>query len=1047
MARTISHLLFYRQFSELNIRGRFARQSVKVKINRVGKLDISVVATVLNGPPPDPPQKPPNNYNPDNDWFDSAFEGSYELHSFNWELYDPDGNRFTKNTITMADLDRYRDLRGFIPEWTLVIPAATVPLTNQQSIKYHIQIATLKVDEILASSSASPLINTSVVISPKQEYSFDLYRLGRLDVRATPDSSSSLFSINLPITNVKISLVAPDGRTIASGPFGKLSVQITMKELSLSRGPDGVIRKWKLCFESTSKKKHRIFAQVYDTLRITKSVLEDRIKAILGSDGMNIVLGAGWDEARNTNRFTLTLKNDYVAETFDFHDLLSGLDKELNNKLNLDKPEKNVPYTLLADPLKLKEGFFAAQAICKNLESNQLKIEMGESRQERRALKRETKHTSNNQSYEVLDDTGEILLPKGLPTFSLSFSMTGSIHVNVDHYDDGDIVVPNFLLEIGLGVKGDGRLTANCWVSPDSAKWSNKPHHPDNDDWILKEGVADLAYKLDFLTDAIEGIVDRLMGGVFQFTSARWVNNSMEFEYIAGVEQERRPRKGYLPRGLSDTLPSGGAIPPQLIRDTWVSPNLSKIDHIIVLMMENRSFDHVLGYLSLPLLPSANIKGDVLNPAILESGVNGITDKLITEYLKKGMPIRPLREAGFKSNTAGLKTRIPLGVGHSFEDVEQQLEYENGTPTMNGFTKNFKAKHTEAELKSNGCKPEDVLGYYTDKDLAMYGYLAKEFAICDNYFCSHPGPTLPNRMFSLTGDFQYDRNGEPRINNGLDDSFFLSRDQTIFDILTQYGISWRVYEHSPSVTMLRFFTRYFGDNTNILDIENLEKDIKKGLPSVTFIDPRMHDFPPNDDHPPADMLNGQYLIDRVYRALRSNDQVWKKTLFIITYDEHGGLFDHAIPPIAEIFRDPQGMLPKRSASTKPGSGKKSGHKPDEKVIYGVRVPTFLVSPWVEKGDVCKTLTDHTSILKTILIRFCGKERPFLSDRVHHAYDLGAALTLATPRDIQTSPPNLPKLRASKGKRKERPIIRKSQITGENADFHEIMAVLSRMVKP
>ncbi len=1041
MARTISHLLFYRQFSELNIRGRFARQSVKVRINRVGKLDITVAAAVVNSRQSATVNKSSNYYDPDNDNWGATFEGKYKRHDFNWELYDPDGNRFTKNTITMADLDRYRDLRGFIPEWTLVIPAATVPLTAQQSIINHTQIATLKVHEILALSSAPPLINASAIVSPKREYSFDLYRLGRLDVRVTA-ATTGLFSINLPVTDVNISLIAPDGRIVASGPIGQLSVKITMKELSLSRGPDGVIRKWKLCFESKSKKEYKIFAQVYDTLRITKSVLEDRFKAILGPDGMNIVLGANWDEARNTNRFTLTLKNDYVAETFDFHDLLSGLDKELNNKLNLDNTEKNVPYTLLADPLKLVGGLFAAQAICKNLKSNQLKIEMGESRHERRALKRETKHISFGQTYVVLDDTGEILLPKGLPTFSLSFSMTGSIHVNVDNYDDGDIVVPNFLLEIGLGVKGDGRLTANCWVSPDSAKWSNKPHHPiDNDDWILKEGVAGLAFKLDFLTDAIEGIVDRLMGAVFQFTSARWVNNSMEFEYIAGVERERRPTKGYLPRGLSNTLPSGGAIPPQLIRDTWVSPNLSKIDHIVVLMMENRSFDHVLGYLSL-LLPAPSRKRNTINAAVRESSVNGITERLIMEYLKIGTPIRPLRDAGFKP-----VTQIPLGVGHSFEDVEQQLEYENGIPTMKGFAKNFKAKHTDAELKSNGCKPEDVLGYYTDKELAMYGYLTKEFAICDNYFCSHPGPTLPNRMFSLTGDFQYDRNGEPRINNGLDDSFFLSRDQTIFDILTQYGISWRVYEHSPSVTMLRFFTRYFGDNTNILDIGNLEKDIKKGLPSVTFIDPRMHDFPPNDDHPPADMLNGQYLIDRVYRALRSNDQVWKKTLFIITYDEHGGLFDHAIPPIAEIFRDPQGMLPKRSASTKPGSGNKSGHKPDEKVIYGVRVPTFLVSPWVEKGDVCKTLTDHTSILKTILIRFCGKERPFLSDRVHHAYDLGAALTLATPRDIQTSPPNLPKLRASKGKRKERPIIRKSQITGENADFHEIMAVLSRMVKP
>jgi phospholipase C len=512
--------------------------------------------------------------------------------------------------------------------------------------------------------------------------------------------------------------------------------------------------------------------------------------------------------------------------------------------------------------------------------------------------------------------------------------------------------------------------------------------------------------------------------------------------------------------------PQGPIVVPSV--DTWKSPNLAKIDHIVVLMMENRSFDHVLGYLSLEIPPVATPVIGMIGPDItlnraINPNVDGLTNQIIEDFSVGENRIRHLAEAGFAANAAGLKTKLPLGVGHTVRDVIQQLAGK----TMKGFAANFAAIHSTAEFQQTGCQPQDALGYYTGADLAMYDFLSSEFAVCDHYFCSHPGPTLPNRMYSLMGDLQRDRNGEPRINNGVDSTFFLSRDQTIFDILSQQSVSWRVYESFPSVTMLRMFARYAGDETNIRDIRNLEGDIlTSGLCSVTFIDPAMHDAPPNDDHPPADMLHGQHLIRRVYQALRANPAVWEKTMLIITYDEHGGLFDHVVPPIAEVLQDPRKVLDSQSVGTtsgtgggvirdggvlnpNPGTPAAPGYRSNEEIIYGLRVPTFIISPLVKKGAVIKRVVDHASILKTILIKFCASDRPFMSDRVHHALDLGPALSRSKPRAITSQPrdlPPLPDLRTLAAAKAFR-IIHKHEITSDDSDFHDFMEVLSRMVSP
>ena len=117
----------------------------------------------------------------------------------------------------------------------------------------------------------------------------------------------------------------------------------------------------------------------------------------------------------------------------------------------------------------------------------------------------------------------------------------------------------------------------------------------------------------------------------------------------------------------------------------------------------------------------------------------------------------------------------------------------------------------------------------------------------------------------------------------------------IFDLLTRKRIGWRVYESFPSLTMLRMFARYATDDTNIVHRDRLQADVDMGnLPAVTVIDPRMHSAPRNDDHAPADMYEGQVFLEGVYNTLRSNGPLWARTMLIITYDEHGGFYDHVL---------------------------------------------------------------------------------------------------------------------------------------------------------
>ena len=227
-------------------------------------------------------------------------------------------------------------------------------------------------------------------------------------------------------------------------------------------------------------------------------------------------------------------------------------------------------------------------------------------------------------------------------------------------------------------------------------------------------------------------------------------------------------------------------------------------------------------------------------------------------------------------------------------------------------------------------------------------------------------PAALNRWVTLSG-----KTPELRILHFDDPRIGYLEGQTIFDVLTKYGISWRIYE--SDLSLIRTFNRYRLDAQNVQPFYNrydhqqsFEWICKTGqLPSVTFVEPNFTDIPPlstaNDDLAPTDIHRGQLFLARVVQAVRSAP-TWDKTLMLITYDEHGGFYDHVPPPGTPKGPDEwKGRVPALHPSTDPPTN-----------FMGVRVPAIVVSPFVRPGGVCKQVFDHTSIIKTILLRWSDR---------------------------------------------------------------------------
>lgn len=368
--------------------------------------------------------------------------------------------------------------------------------------------------------------------------------------------------------------------------------------------------------------------------------------------------------------------------------------------------------------------------------------------------------------------------------------------------------------------------------------------------------------------------------------------------------------------------------------------NLSKFDHLVVLMMENRSFDHLLGYLSLPLPDGAGRTDiDGLRP--------GMDNRIPGD--PQPYPIRLL------TNTA----QIEKDPCHYAECVDRQMAQANG-----GFAEDY---------RKAGGDPALIMGYYNASGVPVFDLLAREFVVCDRWFSPVPGPTWPNRLYAVAGRAPNRKNRMPPLY--YEPSFVRHLDRA--------GVTWRWYAHEkialgPLTTIALIDGDYPSVASSFFVDPHFFVHAREGkLAAVSWIDPNFYDYGglegANDDHPPADLKAGQGLVQSVVQALSRSPQ-WEKTLLIITYDEHGGFYDHVAPPEA------------------------AGKSPFNR--YGVRVPAIVVSPWVRAGVADHTLYDHTSIIKSILLRFCRDAAggiPDMGARVAAARHLGPLLDSPVPR--------------------------------------------------
>ncbi len=394
---------------------------------------------------------------------------------------------------------------------------------------------------------------------------------------------------------------------------------------------------------------------------------------------------------------------------------------------------------------------------------------------------------------------------------------------------------------------------------------------------------------------------------------------------------------------------------------------LSAINHIVVLMLENRSFDQMLGLLysasgnvSPSGQPFEGLTGEESNP--------GTDGKAVTVY-----PIKPTDSYAYYMPGAD--------PGEGYSATNSQLFGSNTAPvppvaTNQGFITDFSYtlgwEATEKWSILAGTTANDIMGIYPPTMLPVLSGLAKGFAVCDYWFSSAPTETLPNRAFVNAGTSQ----------GHMDDATKKYTCPSIFGLLTAHNVSWAIYGYdAPPLTRMDF-----ADTTSAADSHfGLFTDFQAAaaagtLPGYTFLEPSW-DAAGNSQHPNYNVALGEQLIHDVYYALR-NGPGWDQTLLIITYDEHGGCYDH-VPP-------PQGAVPPDASAGEYGFDFKR---------FGVRVPTVLVSPLIAAGTVFRVPAgamplDHTSILKTVETRW---NLPALTARDAAAMPVGDVLTLTKAR--------------------------------------------------
>lgn len=370
------------------------------------------------------------------------------------------------------------------------------------------------------------------------------------------------------------------------------------------------------------------------------------------------------------------------------------------------------------------------------------------------------------------------------------------------------------------------------------------------------------------------------------------------------------------------------------------------IRHVVLLILENRSFDQMLGCFK-------QVRADVDGIDRARPGQNEVHGETYRQA--------PTTER-----------MMFLDPHHEMDHVARQLADHNG-----GFVRDFAGAYPDSTPAERAL----IMSYYPLDFLPALHALARDFTICDRWFSSLPGPTWPNRCFALTGTSNGRVNMPDDGRHTVDAAGWFEQNQaTLFDRLNDRGIDWKVYFHDiPQTSVLLHqrlphnAARYFYMDEFFDDARGREDE----FPQFCLIEPDYLGAGESDDHPPHDVMKAEKLIADVYNAIRANRQLWESTLLVVFFDEHGGFYDHVEPPGA-----------------KPPDDHREEYTFDR---YGVRVPALLVSPWAGRR-VKHTQFDHTSVLKYLIDKW---QLGPLGDRTAAAASIGVALQSARRDDRDT----------------------------------------------
>jgi phospholipase C len=387
---------------------------------------------------------------------------------------------------------------------------------------------------------------------------------------------------------------------------------------------------------------------------------------------------------------------------------------------------------------------------------------------------------------------------------------------------------------------------------------------------------------------------------------------------------------------------------------------LENIDHVVVLMMENRSLDNLLGW----LYPDPRKGASAFVPPSDSSPYDGLVPGKYSNRMGAGSPeVFAVHPPKAWPPACPQANQVPTPDPHEeFEFVTQQLfgskpPTSGSVPDMSGFLQNY------STTKAGTACAGQMMESYGPEDVTVINDLARNFAVSDRWFASAPTQTWPNRGFVHSGS------SDGHINN---ENYEPYGNRTIFNVLEDQGKSWGIFHDSdlvPSLTHIQF-TQLWDKDKNIRRFSEFKRlcsskaDSDEKLPSYSFVEPRFVAEPgglwhlfrtqyPSDYHPPHDVMRGDRFLAQVYGAVRSSPYR-DRILLVVTFDEHGGCYDHVPPPWGSVAPDPGAVA------------KANGFKFDR---FGVRVPTILVSSYVRPGTVFRAEGDipydHTSILATL----------------------------------------------------------------------------------